>query len=103
MTRKNDFMLAVLAQDYRRSSWRYTSFVIFAWNVQKATANLKKHGVDFREAATVFDDPLSTTFPDEDHSIGERRFLTIGESAHSNLLVVAHTEIGDTIRIISAR
>ncbi|HXM35334.1 MAG TPA: BrnT family toxin [Pyrinomonadaceae bacterium] len=96
-------MVGVLALDYRRSCWRYTSLVIFAWNVQKAAANLKKHGVDFREAATVFDDPLSTTFPDEDHSIGERRFLTIGESARRNLLVVAHTETGETIRIISAR
>ena len=89
--------------DYRRSLWRYTSFVIFAWNVQKATANLKKHGVDFREAATVFDDALSITFPDKDHSIGERRFLTIGESVRRHLLVVTHTETGDTIRIIGAR
>ncbi|HEV2992185.1 MAG TPA: BrnT family toxin, partial [Candidatus Angelobacter sp.] len=77
--------------------------MIFAWHVEKAVANLKKHGVDFREAATVFGDPLSTTFPDEDHSIAERRFLTIGESLHGQLLVVAHTEENTTIRIISAR
>lgn len=51
----------------------------------------------------MFDDPLSTTFPDVDHSVGERRFLIIGMSALSRIVVVAHTEDGDTIRIISAR
>jgi len=69
----------------------------------KAATNRKKHGVDFREAATVFNDLLSTTFPDEGHSIVERRFLTIGESVRGELLVVAHTEEVKTIRIISAR
>jgi hypothetical protein len=63
--------------------------VVFAWDSEKAAANLKKHGVDFREAATVFDDPLSTTFPDDDHSTSEQRFLTIGMSAPGRLLVVA--------------
>jgi uncharacterized protein len=77
--------------------------VTFAWNEVKASANLKKHGVDFREAATVFGDAHSTTFPDRDHSVGERRFITIGASARGRVLVVAHTEVGDTIRIISAR
>jgi uncharacterized DUF497 family protein len=77
--------------------------VIFTWDVRKAAANLKKHGTDFREAATIFDDPLSTTFPDDDHSESEQRFLTIGKSARWRLLVVAHTEEGDTIRIMSAR
>jgi uncharacterized DUF497 family protein len=77
--------------------------VIFTWDVRKAAANLKKHGTDFREAATIFDDPLSTTFPDDDHSESEQRFLTIGQSARRRLLVVAHTEEGDTIRIMSAR
>jgi uncharacterized protein len=77
--------------------------VIFTWDVRKAAANLKKHGIDFREAATIFDDPLSTTFSDVDHSESEQRFLTIGESARRRVLVVAHTEEGDTIRIISAR
>jgi uncharacterized DUF497 family protein len=77
--------------------------VVFTWDVRKNAANLNKHGVDFREAATVFYDPLSTTFPDEDHSEQERRFLTIGVSVGGNVLVIAHTEEGDTIRIISAR
>ena len=75
----------------------------FTWDPNKAEENLKAHGVDFREAATVFDDWLSTTFPDVDHSVGERRFLIIGISAPGRILVVSHTETGDTIRIISAR
>ncbi|HEY2498139.1 MAG TPA: BrnT family toxin [Candidatus Angelobacter sp.] len=80
-----------------------TSGVIFSWDVRKAAANLKKHGTDFREAATIFADPFSTTFPDNDHSEHEDRFLTIGQSLRGRILVVAHTEEGDTIRIISAR
>ncbi|MBI1895622.1 MAG: BrnT family toxin [Acidobacteria bacterium] len=75
----------------------------FTWDPKKAEENLKKHGVDFREAATVFDDWLSTTFLDSEHSTGKQRFLIIGMSALSRILVVSHTETGDTIRIISAR
>jgi uncharacterized protein len=77
--------------------------VTFTWDPTKADQNLKKHGVDFREAATVFDDPLSTTFPDADHSIDERRYLIIGMSALARILVVSHTETGDSVRIINAR
>jgi uncharacterized DUF497 family protein len=77
--------------------------VKFTWDSKKAARNLKAHGVDVREAATVFDDPLSVTFPDSDHSFDERRFLIIGMSALGRILVVSHTEDGDTIRIISAR
>ena len=77
--------------------------VIFTWDVRKNAANVRKHGIDFREAATVFSDPLSTTFPDDDHSEIEQRFLTLGTSVTGTLLVIAHTEEGDTIRIISAR
>ena len=76
----------------------------FTWDPKKAEANLKKHGVDFREAATVFDDPFSIAFPDGDHSVGESRFLIIGMSGLGRLLVVSYTEVtADTIRIISAR
>ena len=75
----------------------------FTWDPAKAAANLEKHGVDFREAATVFDDPLSTTFPDADHSEGEQRFLILGMSALGRILVVLHTDTSDAIRIISAR
>ncbi|HZE81741.1 MAG TPA: BrnT family toxin [Candidatus Polarisedimenticolia bacterium] len=77
--------------------------MIFRWDVRKAASNLKKHGIDFREAATIFDDPLSMTFPDPDHSDSEQRFLTIGQTIRGRALVVAHTEDSDTIRIISAR
>ncbi len=75
----------------------------FAWDPKKAAENLKRHGVDFREAATLFDDPLSTTFPDADHSTGEHRFLIIGMSALGRILVVSHTETADAIRLITAR
>jgi uncharacterized DUF497 family protein len=75
----------------------------FEWNSEKAEQNYKKHGVSFEEAVTVFYDPLSATFDDADHSIGERRFVTIGFSSRNQLLVVSHTERGKSIRIISAR
>ena len=76
----------------------------FTWDPAKAEANLKKHGVDFREAATVFDDPWSVAFPDADHSWGERRFLIIGASARGRVLVVTYAEVNvHLIRIISAR
>ncbi len=77
----------------------------FEWDLRKEAVNRRKHGVGFREAATVFGDPLATTFPDLDHSALEERFLTIGISASGRLLVVAHTESGDgkRIRIISVR
>jgi uncharacterized DUF497 family protein len=78
--------------------------VVFTWDPVKADANLKSHGVDFREAATAFDDPGSVAFPDRDHSWGERRDLIIGASARGRILVVAYTEVNaTTIRIISAR
>ena len=77
--------------------------MIFTWDARKNAANLRKHGIEFREAATVFYDPFSTTFPDDSHSVEEQRFVTIGSSARVRILVIAHTEEGDTIRIISAR
>ena len=75
----------------------------FEWDPEKAAANVRRRRVSFNEAATVLEDPLSTTFPDEAHSEGEMRFLTVGVSQRRRLLVVAHTERNDTIRIISAR
>lgn len=75
----------------------------FEWDQEKAKQNLKKHGVSFEEAATVFYDPLSATFNDPDHSVGEYRYITIGLSSLDRLLVVAHTERGEKLRIISAR
>jgi uncharacterized DUF497 family protein len=73
------------------------------WDVRKAAANLKKHRVSFEEASTVFADNLAITGADPDHSIGEARWITFGESVRGRLLVVAHTDEGDIIRIISAR
>ena len=75
----------------------------FAWDPTKAAGNLSKHRVDFREAATVFDDPLSMTFPDTDHSVGEQRYLMLGISARNRILVVVHSDTGEVVRIISAR
>ena len=75
--------------------------MVFQWDPNKAEANRKKHGIDFQEAATVLDDTLSSTFPDPDHSgIGEPRFLTIGHSERGRIIVVAHAERDDLIRII---
>jgi uncharacterized protein len=75
----------------------------FEWDPTKAAENLAKHGVTSQEASTVFRDPLSQTGEDPDHSVGEERFVTFGISTAGRLLVVAHTEHADTIRIISAR
>jgi uncharacterized DUF497 family protein len=75
----------------------------FEWDPRKDAANRRKHDVEFREAATVFGDPLATTFPDPDHSAYEQRFLTIGVSARGRLLFLAHIESEDKVRIISAR
>ena len=75
----------------------------FRWDPRKDKSNQRKHRVGFREAATVFEDFLSTTFPDPDHSISEERFLTIGMSVNGRILVIAHTEYDEEIRIISAR
>ncbi len=75
----------------------------FEWNPDKATRNLEKHGLSFEEAATVFNDPLSVTFPDPNHSIRESRYVIIGLSSLGKILVVAHTDRGENIRIISAR
>ncbi len=75
----------------------------FEWDPEKAKLNLKKHAVSFAEAATVFYDPLSATFDDPEHSEGEQRFITVGVSSRAGLLVVAHTERGNSIRIINAR
>ncbi len=75
----------------------------FEWDPQKAERNLGKHGVSFAEASTVFGDELAITVPDPDHSTEEDRFITVGWSNRRRLLIVAHTDRGDRIRIISAR
>ena len=75
----------------------------YEWDPAKAAANLKKHGVSFEEAASIFLDALALTFWDPDHSEEEEREITIGRSAEQRILFVAHTAREDRIRIISAR
>lgn len=75
----------------------------FEWDPIKATTNLRKHGVSFEEATTVFQDVLSLTGDDPDHSADEERMITFGLSNQRRLLVVSHTGRKDRIRIISAR
>ena len=75
----------------------------FEWDPKKARSNLRKHKVSFEEAATAMSDPMATTGADPDHSFAEFRYITFGISERGRLLVVAHTEQSDSIRIISAR
>ena len=76
---------------------------VFRWHPEKARWNLRKHGVTFEEAASVFRDALSVTIADPFHSAEEDRFVIVGRSERNRTLVVVHSEVGDTIRIISAR
>lgn len=76
--------------------------MIFDWDDRKEEVNIRKHGVDFWEAQTVFYDPLGREFIDSAQA--EERFILIGASARSRLLLVVYAEKdGDVIRIISAR
>jgi uncharacterized DUF497 family protein len=75
----------------------------FEWDAKKAKANLRKHRISFREATTALRDPLAKTAHDPDHSEEEDRYVTFGMSTQGRLVVVAHTERGDKIRVISAR
>jgi len=77
--------------------------MLFEWDAHKAATNLVKHSVSFDEAKTVFDDPLYVDFYDPDHSDEEHRYIMIGMSLKNRLLLVAYTERGDILRLISAR
>jgi uncharacterized DUF497 family protein len=77
--------------------------MVFEWDENKAATNLVKHGVSFDEAKTVFSDPLYVDFYDPKHSDDEHRYIVIGMSAQNRLLLVAYTERGDAVRLISAR
>jgi uncharacterized protein len=80
------------------------SHLEFEWSPAKAASNVKKHGVSFEEARTVFEDEEALLIADPEHSVGEERFVLLGISAASRLVVVIHCERGpDVIRIISAR
>ena len=79
--------------------------LIFEWNSTKAKSNLLKHGISFTEAQTVFTDKQALQFFDPEHSSEEDRFIMLGISSRTNVLVVCHCErnSGNVIRIISAR
>jgi hypothetical protein len=75
----------------------------FEWETAKAASNMRKHGVSFDEAGSVFLDQLAVSGPDPDHSVGESRYITFGVSSLGRLLAVSHTYRPGAIRIISAR
>ena len=76
----------------------------FEWDTQKAKANLRKHGISFDEACTVFDDPNAILSFDPEHADSEDRFVLKGYSEKVRLLRVYHCyRRGDVVRIISAR
>jgi len=75
----------------------------FEWDATKAASNLRKHGVSFNEAVSVFADALALTFADTDHFESEDRGRTYGLSNKKRLLVVIHTERRNHVRLISAR
>ena len=77
----------------------------FEWNSVKAATNKRKHGVSFEKAQSVFYDEYAIQFFDSDNSDNEDRFLLLGSSIQSRVLLICHCEreSGDVIRIISAR
>ncbi|MEI7923262.1 MAG: BrnT family toxin [Planctomycetota bacterium] len=75
----------------------------FEWDPRKAEINERKHGVKFEEGVDIFEDPLSMTGFDPDHSMDEERYITIGQTKIGRFLVVSHTDRYGAIRIISAR
>ena len=82
--------------------------LIFEWDDNKARMNVQKHKVGFDKARTVFNDPRLLTYSDEYHSEAEDRYISIGTSARSRVLLVVHTEREETqdslmVRIISCR
>lgn len=80
------------------------SYLSFEWDERKSSSNQKKHGVSFEEAKSVFTDQFARLISDPEHSDDEDRFILLGTSIHSRLLVVCHCiRVNDSIRIISAR
>ncbi len=75
--------------------------MVYQWNRDKAVANLRKHGIDFADAVSIFSDDLAITIPDE--RFDKERFVTIGVDAFGRVLVVVYTLRDDEIRLISAR
>jgi hypothetical protein len=81
----------------------YPDGVTYEWDPRKAKSNLRRHGISFEEAGSVFLDPLAITFPDPDHSDEEDREITIGLSKKHRVVFVSHCPRGDRTRIISVR
>jgi hypothetical protein len=81
----------------------YNRGMEYEWDRATPAADLRKHGVSFAEAATVFGDPLAITFSDPDRSVGEYRYITFGLSHLGRLLVVSHAQGTNRSRIINAR
>ena len=75
----------------------------FEWDPVKDQQNEAKHGVSFEEASTVFGDEFALTIDDPEHSVAEKRFLTTGYSNRQRLIIVAHTDCDEGIRLINAR
>ena len=75
----------------------------FEWDPEKDQQNQAKHGVSFDEASSVFGDPFALTIDDPDHSSEEKRFLTTGYSNRQRLIIVAHTDRDERVRLINAR
>ncbi len=75
----------------------------FEWDQSKGVSNLRKHGIGFEDATSIFGDPLAFTFRDPDHSVGEARFLTFGVTRTGELLVISHASRNNRTRLISAR
>jgi uncharacterized protein len=75
----------------------------YEWDLEKAQANEKKHGVSFDEASSAFGDPLGRLVDDPEHSEDEERFVLFGRSSTGRLLAVMHTVRGEAVRLISAR
>lgn len=84
-------------------SRRLVDSMNFDWDAKKARKNLRDHRVSFSDAVSVFRDPLSVTVPDPDHSLDENRCIIVGRSKSGQLLMVAHADRHDSVRIISAR
>jgi hypothetical protein len=75
----------------------------FEWHAAKAEANLRRHGVSFDLAKTVFNDPFAIERLDDREDYGEKRFVIIGMATENILLFVAYADREERIRIISAR
>ena len=76
----------------------------FEWDEAKNQANIRKHGVDFRDAAYVFSDPFALNISDDEHSDDEERWILLGRNRNEKILLLVHTfRQGDSIRLISAR